>query len=95
MTFTERATAIVNAIIDGTATPQQMRRIGEAFAARYPANFAPANPANPTSADYARCFVLSVRQFGRRTLRSVAVDQSTAEAQADAQAAADAAQGDL
>ena len=107
-TYIQRAQALIDAAIDGTATAEQQQRVAAAFeayapdivaavkAARPPVGDPPEPDTSPlTNAEKAEVFVEAYRRWGKSVLRATAESDARASNAAAVVAAGDAAEQDL
>ena len=96
-TYLERANSIVEGVIDGTPTAQQKQNIAD-LAIKYRPNLLKTiavDPENPTGEEKAGVFVEAVREWGKSWLHSIGKKDYRDGNEAAAEAAGDAAAGDL
>ncbi len=96
-TYVARAKAIIDAVIDGTATNAQKQRIADAVIIYRKALLkeVAADPLSPTGEEKAEVFVRAVREWGQAWLFAGARKASADGHKATDDAAGDAAAGDL
>lgn len=94
-TYVQRASAIINALIDGTATQEQLGRIADAFIQVAPKFYNPANPDNPTPNERARPLVEGLRVMLKHQTRAAMERKKRLENEAAVKAAGDQAAADL
>lgn len=94
-TMIQRATAIIEAASNSTASQAQLNRVADVFIRIRPDLYSPADPDNPTNEERATPFVLAVRANLRHQIKSAIERQARADNEAAVSAAGAAAEADI